>query len=206
MDAGTTFPSRGSTASGWLRSAHAPAWRPAFPDQGVGQPNRPRIPLTSSRFTALRCYGEIFAAAALLLPIPTRDCQRTDTREHHVTVDSLQPVDADGHCACRWLKNRTTAKRGSLAKVGGIHDASGSSSPLYKCAARIRVPNVSVHTCCSLVVGSVEKPLTGRLANQRPRPYRSLGVRSLLDFVPTSANDHHCNLLLCFVHLFSIHH
>jgi hypothetical protein len=90
-------------------------WRLTASRSGLGQ--SASDPLTSSRFTALPCDGEIFAAAASLLPIPARDGQRTNSREHHVTVGSRQPVNAEGHCVCRWQYVRTSTQRGCLAKA-----------------------------------------------------------------------------------------
>lgn len=85
VDAGTTFVCQGGTASERRQSSQVPdtsqieEW--ASPIGGEST--------DSSRFTALHGYGEIFAAAASLLPLPARDGQRTDSREHRPTVGSL---------------------------------------------------------------------------------------------------------------------
>lgn len=85
VDAGTTFVCQGDTAS----ERRCPCQVPHHTRSRGGPAQWAANPQISSRFTALHCYGAIFAAAASLLPLPARDGQRTDSREHHPTVGSL---------------------------------------------------------------------------------------------------------------------
>lgn len=96
-----------------------------------------RARLTSSRFTALPCHGEIFAAAASLLPNPARDGQRT--------VVSIMSLWA--HASPSMPSVIAFAAGSMLAPASGgaalrrrCRDASGSSWSLYKCTARIMRP------------------------------------------------------------------